>query len=858
MEALVFCEVKIEEMITGMSLGRSGGGSMLELYAHNQSAYAAAVNLMRQAGKAAIIHPTGTGKSIIAFKLIEDHPDRKVCWLSPSKYILETQRENVRRLDPNFDDENVIYLTYARLMNMDSEELRSLGPDYIILDEFHRCGAAEWGRGVSALLAQYPDVPVMGLSATSIRYLDRQRDMAAELFDGNIASEMSVAEAIATGILPAPTYVIALFSYQKELEKYERRVNSVRHRNRFDENLRYLEALRRALEMSVGLDQVFRKHITNKSGKYIVFCSSREHMDSVQEQIPEWFSGVDREPRVYRVYSDDPGSEQAFLDFKQDVSGHLKLLLCIDMLSEGIHVDDISGVILLRPTTSPIVYKQQIGRALAAGKRGTPLIIDVVNNFDNLVSISWLQEEVQTAADCYRQKGMGDRIVEETFSVIDEVRECRALLDQLEKSLSASWEVNYQAAKQYFESNGDLNVPVAYRTDSGIQLGVWISTQRRLFHGNYHGSLTQDRIDKLNRIGMIWVNRYESYWECLYQIAEDYYIENGHLKVPVQYVTEDGIQLGRWVHRQMNNRQALSEEKIKRLDTIGMVWINSWDARYDMALDYLLENPGYQLSQSTVIGDFWVGKWLVQQLRGLEKGVLSPEKAEKMHSLMAQTGISSKTQSQQKWEAKFECARALTEKYGLYRNWPEGKETKESLRWIKGQLKKLEAGQLRYNEVEMLKSIGVVPENKEDPWMRNFRLAEEYHTLHGNLDVPASYVTEEGARLGTWVCRQRSIYNGSAPGKSLTAQQVQLLEGIGMEWNPRRKAFETGLQAAQRYYRENGNLNVPTKYVDDLGFPLFQWLADIRKKKSKLPHEDIRYLESMQFVWEKRAGNGRA
>ena len=171
---------------------------MLELFDHNQTAYRAALELMGRSGKAAVIHPTGTGKSIIAFKLVEDHPDKRICWLSPSIYIVRTQWENVCRLDPNFSDENVSYYTYARLMNMAAAELREIQPDYIILDEFHRCGAAEWGKGVQAMVQMYPETPILGLSATNIRYLDNQRDMADELFDGNVASEMTIAEAIAT------------------------------------------------------------------------------------------------------------------------------------------------------------------------------------------------------------------------------------------------------------------------------------------------------------------------------------------------------------------------------------------------------------------------------------------------------------------------------------------------------------------------------------------------------------------------------------------------------------------------------------------------------------------------------------
>ena len=828
---------------------------MLDLYEHNRTAYQSAMQLMAHSGKAAVIHPTGTGKSIIAFKLVEDHPQKRICWLSPSNYIVQTQRENIQRLDPNFSDENVCYCTYARLMYMDLTELQALHPDYIILDEFHRCGAAEWGKGVRSLLACYPSVPVLGLSATNIRYLDGQRDMAAELFDGNIASEMSVAEAIATGTLPAPVYVIALFSYQAELEKYERRVNSIRHRNNFDANKKYLEALRRALELSVGLEEVFGKHITDKSGKYIVFCSSKEHMDSVAEQIPEWFSSIDGNPKIYRVYSDDPGSEQAFVDFKRDVSGHLKLLLCIDMLSEGIHVDNISGVILLRPTTSPIVYKQQIGRALAAGKSGTPLIFDVVNNFDSLYSASWLQEEMQTITAVYQERGDGNLIVEESFQIVDEVRECRTLLAQLEESLSASWEINYQAAKAYYHAHGDLNVPLGYRTEKGIQLGIWISSQRRLYHGNFHGSLTPERIEKLEQIGMVWENRYETRWENMYQVAEEFYIEHGHLRVPVKYVTEDGIQLGRWLCRQSEHREKLSAEKVSRLDAIGMVWINGWDTRYELAEDFLRDNPGYVLSQTTTIGDFWVGKWLVQQVRALEKGILKPDQKNKIQALVDEYGITSQTQAQQKWTSQYEKVKAFIGAYGDSEHWPETSETRKTLRWLRAQQKMLEKGLLRQDEVAKLQELGVVQRKKENPWIRMFHVAQDYYMARGNLEVPANYIEKDGTRLGVWISKQRSLYHAASGGRSLNDTQIEMLESIGMVWNVHRKALETGLSAARHYYETNGNLDVPTRYVDENGFPLYQWLYDVRKKKSKLREEDIRNLDSMQFSWQRDGRN---
>ena len=153
---------------------------------------------------AAVIHPTGTGKSLIAFKLAEEHPSEKFLWLSPSEYIYQTQLEN---LGMEFD--NIQFMSYSRLMK-NEDSIETLHPDYIILDEFHRCGAAEWGKSVRKLLTACPDAKRLGLSATNIRYLDNQRNMAEEIFDGKIASEMTLGEAIVRGILPEPKYVIAV------------------------------------------------------------------------------------------------------------------------------------------------------------------------------------------------------------------------------------------------------------------------------------------------------------------------------------------------------------------------------------------------------------------------------------------------------------------------------------------------------------------------------------------------------------------------------------------------------------------------------------------------------------------------
>ena len=377
-----------------------------------------------------------------------------------------------------------------------------------------------------------------------------------------IASEMTLGEAVVRGVLPAPNYVTAVYQYQKDLARYQMRVDNLRSPGIQDANQKYLDALRRALEQADGLDKVFEHHITNKSGKCIVFCANKEHMDEIISHVPEWFARVNPNVAVYEAYSNDPGTDKAFADFKADESDRLKLLFCIDMLNEGVHVEGISGVILFRPTISPIIYKQQIGRALTAGDNTTPLILDVVNNFEGLTSISGLQSEVQEAVHRLNANGEGDKIVTERFEVVEQVHDCRVLFERLD---SIGWE-------QFW----NLQVPVAYASPEGCAFGKWVRRQQYAYR---KGKLTDEQVERLNRIGMYWGNRNDRQWNEGYQEARRYFDAHGDLNVPAGYVSPDGYNLGNWVKRQRYTRHnpekscaVLTEERIAKLDAIGMRW----------------------------------------------------------------------------------------------------------------------------------------------------------------------------------------------------------------------------------------------------------------------------------------------
>ena len=694
----------------------------LRLFEHNEKAYRAAVRMMEQYGKAAIVHPTGTGKSYIAFKLIEDNPEKIVIWLSPSEYIFKTQLDSLKKNDPDLSLANLRFYTYAKLMCCTQAQLEKIAaqkPAYIIFDEFHRAGAECWGESTVALLKLCPDAKLLGLTATNIRYLDNNRNMAEELFDGHVASEMTLGEAVVRGILPAPKYVTTVYRYQKTLAKYQARVDNLRTPGIQDVNQKYLDALRRALEQADGLDLVFQHHITQTSGKYIVFCANKEHMDEMVSHVPEWFSGVNPDVAVYEAYSDDPNTNKAFADFKTDTSSRLKLLFCIDMLNEGVHVEGISGVILFRPTISPIIYRQQIGRALTAGDTAIPLILDVVNNFEGLTSISSLQNEMQEAVRRLYANGEGDKVVTERFEVMEQVQDCRVLFERLQASLSSSWEHYFSEASIYYAEHGDLNVPKRYTTPGGLSLGVWLITQRRVREGLIQGDLTQQHITRLDSIGMVWGNRKEIAWQHGFEAAKKYHDTYGDLLVAGKYVDPEGYPLGQWIlkTRQQKLNGCLKEERIAQLDEIGMVWSifdAKWEKAYALAAAYYEENGNLNIPRSyvTAAGER-LGVWLANQ----------------------------------QW------------------SYPKGKLTEE--------------------QIERLNRIGMYWGNRNDrQWNQGYQEAKRYFEAHGDLKVPVNYVSPEGYALGKWVKRQR--YTSQNPEKSgavLTEERIAKLDAIGMRWD---------------------------------------------------------------------------
>ena len=138
------------------------------------------------------------------------------------------------------------------------------------------------------------------------------------------------------------------------------------------------------------------------------------------------------------------------------------------------------------------------------------------------------------------------------------------------------WLKKYNLAKEYYLEHGNLKIPFRYSSLKDgiiINLGTWVMAQRQ---GYLKGTLSKERIDLLNEIGMAWKINNTYSWEYMYNLAKDYYLENNKLFSTTYKINinDKNVLLGVWLRNQIKfyNEGKLSIEKIKLLENIGVQW----------------------------------------------------------------------------------------------------------------------------------------------------------------------------------------------------------------------------------------------------------------------------------------------
>jgi len=472
---------------------------------HNVVTYEKVNENLKKDNKTAVIQPTGTGKMYIGLKYVEDNKEKKAIYIAPSNSILHDVKKNIFAAGMTMQDfSNLKRITYQKLANLSDEEIEKLEADIIIVDEFHHCGAPIWGNGVSRLMERNPNAKILGFSATPLRYNDGLRDMADEMFENNVALEMNLEEAIEKGILPEATYVSTLYGYEQALGKMQtdidRMKSNIENRKQAQD---LLNELRKKLdENTKNLPELLSEHMKNKNGKYIVFCKNIDDMNEKIKQAQKMFGGVNSNIKIRAVSSKVKESDRILTEFEQDIEeGTLKLLYAVDMISEGYHVKGLDGVIMMRPTYSPTVFTQQMGRGLTVGNDKKTVILDLVNNFDSCKIIEDLTEKMKQYKD---RKGTDEKEKRKIsrLSILDKTKDFREIAEkiaELSKRRTISLEEKIEIFKRFAETEEEL---VGKTIFEGYPIGQW-AIQLRSQINNQKLELSEEPREELENLGIL-------------------------------------------------------------------------------------------------------------------------------------------------------------------------------------------------------------------------------------------------------------------------------------------------------------------------------------------------------------------
>ena len=835
----------------------------------NEAAFQKAVQSLETLNRAAVFHPTGTGKSCIAWKVVEAHPQTTFFWLVAGAQRLALRQAELTRYNGGTLPGNVRFCDCEKLAAATPEQWVRLGeqkPGCIVLDCYHELSAVCWAQSVQKLLRMCPQAKVLGLGVPNGAPVCAA---AQELFADCIVSHMTVAEAMAAGTMPVPSaYAALLWPQEEELATLRARIKNL-CMPKGDTSLRVqYEELSWSLRQVENLTVLLPRLLSDTSGHYLVLFESAAYQEKLGTELEQLLRTVDSAVRFYAADHACFADSAAVETFLSDTAPGPKVLLCVNAPGVQQPLEGLAGVILVRQSSLMSTFKQMLCRALvAAGSRSVP-VFDLVAQFEGLGNGRTLQRDCTEAMTRAGSKTPGfrqERPMQQTYR----------LYGKLRREMEARWEVLCQAAADAAVKEGTLELPRSYTIHSGVPVGKWLELQRQVQAGQRPGRLTVEQAAKLEKLGIRWNHRLEAAWEKGFASAQKYRTEHGDLLVPVRYRDKNDFALGEWIvyNRQRYLGGNLTQNRIERLEAIGMVWSTSndlWEQNYAAATQYYLEHGDLEvpIKYETPSG-FGLGVWLGAQRAAHKAGELPQEQVERLDAL----GMDWTNRNDRKWMSLYDVAAAYYHEHGNL-NVPSEYVTPDGVllgKWVARQRYAYlnpdrSSARVTPERKALLDKLGMVWE-KYDPWQERYDLALAYKTEHGDLEIPSVYKTADGVWLGSWVSRQRQTLNSGSSALSSERRKLlrTLFKGERRPSDPaadhgtvREANWERNFRSAARYARKYKHLLVPASYVDSDGVRLGVWISNLRAARKNRPDSyqvtpaHIKKLNSIGMVWDAR------
>jgi len=349
----------------------------------------------------------------------------------------------------------------------------------------------------------------------------------------------------------------------------------------------------------------------------------------------------------------------------------------------------------------------------------------------------------------------------------------------------AKWKHGYQKLKAYFDENGHSSVPTSFKTADGFNLGNWVSVQRSNRKGKHAKSLLADRIEKLDRLNFVW-DKLEANWLFGLKALEGFINTNGHSRVPNDYKTTDGFQLGFWIGN-LNlsiKKGGLDSNRQQQLDAIGFR-NNSYENLFLFSVERFVEAKE-QFGEKKIPSGFinkngnYVGQWIVTQRQKFHEGLLSNQRIKILESVGFDFN-----EVQDTFLKNVNLLKEYFTKHGDT-NVPQDYRTTDGFALglvvtrLRAQKKREE---LSSEQITELNSINFIWDAIEYKWNQAIIELQGYISIHGDALVPAKFITKDGFNLGKWINHRRNAYKNG----KLSKKKILELEALGFVWNTNKK-----------------------------------------------------------------------
>ncbi len=676
-----------------------------------------------------LIHDTGIYNSLNAINFTNKNADSKVIYLVSNNSHLINIKNYINNLGLNFNKvtSNIKFISYSNLYKMyvndqiqNKNNIKNINADILVIDDYDHINGEKWSLAVNKFISSHDNMKIIGLKSNSTNY-----EQLENIFSSNEISTYTIGKAISEGILNKPCYKANDEPVKELINELITLINSkVNDTNKHTELINNLKSI---INYAKSKENILGNNIKD-NGKYIYCCSIDDVEDyklaiKMNEVINDIrLKNPNAEIEVYKSLSLNltlgSKNKDAFysnVDLNgNDVSNKIKIMFVANQYNESSYIPDLDGIIIDRKIKSNKVFNELIKSVMYnSAKDAEPMIIDLGNNYNHIKTLSEKYD--------YNVNNKNE------LDITLENSDIYFMLKELKKQITNKykWENSYELLQNYYEKNGNINIPVNFKSKDGVNfdeegysLGEWLQKQRVRFEKL--SSEQQNLLKKFN----IKINEKLS-WDDKYDLLEKFYINYNNINLGFNFKTIDGINyddsginLYSWCKNLKANQHDLTAEQKSKLDKVGfefkkVITHHSKDEIINFMEDYFKEHSNSNIPQSYKMEDgFTLGR---------------------------------------------------------------------SAEYIKKNKDKLTEEQLsRLNNIGFNFNTKAVTKTFEE----SYNLLVNFYTANSHIDIKKGFKTndginfdENGFNLYNWVIKQRTKVD------KLTDEQKYLLNSLGFKWN---------------------------------------------------------------------------